>query len=246
MTAEERLVLPVPNARADRRGLCGGVADSARLRLDLCGGRIPDGFVGLAGGLLPSRASHSDTKCECMGISQGASGHDVPVRSPLGGGWADVGGSRCPRLLYVPVLTPDGPAEVQRRVHRCACKRFECLRRSRGRIVLLSLPPAALLIDGFYGLTGALAFLALFDLTARATPKGSEALGYSVMYAFINIAMGASDMIGFRPFGSTTSSLPPGLDQRSDHGGHPAGHPIHSSAAGEPQGWRGPGCLTTP
>jgi hypothetical protein len=55
-------------------------------------------------------------------------------------------------------------------------------------------------IDGLYGFTGAIAFLALFDLTARATPSGSEALGYSVMYAFINIAMGASDMIGSRLF----------------------------------------------
>ena len=41
-----------------------------------------------------------------------------------------------------------------------------------------------------------LGFLALFDLAARATPKGSEALGYSILYAFINIAMGFSDWTG--------------------------------------------------
>lgn len=56
--------------------------------------------------------------------------------------------------------------------------------------------PAALLIDGFYGLTGVLGFLALFDLAARATPKGSEAMGYSIFYALFNIAMGLSDIAG--------------------------------------------------
>ncbi|HEY3267265.1 MAG TPA: MFS transporter [Armatimonadota bacterium] len=57
-------------------------------------------------------------------------------------------------------------------------------------------PVSAFLIDGLYGLAGSLGYLCLFDLTARATPKGSEAVGYSVMMVFVNLAMAGSDIIG--------------------------------------------------
>jgi MFS family permease len=55
---------------------------------------------------------------------------------------------------------------------------------------------SAMFIVGFGGVAGTLGFLALFDLAARATPRGSEAMGYSILYAFINFAMGVSDMTG--------------------------------------------------
>ena len=51
---------------------------------------------------------------------------------------------------------------------------------------------------GGFGIT--LAQLPLFDLAARATPKGSEAVGYSVMIAFWNIGLQLSDVIGSHMF----------------------------------------------
>lgn len=47
---------------------------------------------------------------------------------------------------------------------------------------------------GLLGYT--LAQLPLFDLAARATPKGSEALGYAVMLALGNLSTSISDVIG--------------------------------------------------
>jgi Na+/melibiose symporter-like transporter len=57
-------------------------------------------------------------------------------------------------------------------------------------------PHAAILIRAGAGLGGTLAFLALFDLAARSTPKGSEAMGYAILYAFLNIALSCSDVLG--------------------------------------------------
>ena len=65
---------------------------------------------------------------------------------------------------------------------------------------------AAIVIRTLSGMGNTLSFLALFDLTARATPKGSEAMGYSVMYAFINVALSGSDYLGahlYQMFGNT-------------------------------------------
>jgi predicted MFS family arabinose efflux permease len=61
-------------------------------------------------------------------------------------------------------------------------------------------PTSALLIRAGTGLGATLAFLALFDLAARATPKGSEAMGYAILYAFLNIGLSCSDVIGSRIF----------------------------------------------
>jgi predicted MFS family arabinose efflux permease len=55
---------------------------------------------------------------------------------------------------------------------------------------------SAIAIEGIGMLGYTLAQLPLFDLAARATPKGSEALGYSVMLAFWNISLMISDVLG--------------------------------------------------
>jgi predicted MFS family arabinose efflux permease len=54
----------------------------------------------------------------------------------------------------------------------------------------------AIIIEGLGMLGATLAQLPLLDLAARATPKGSEALGYSVMIAFWNIGISVSDVLG--------------------------------------------------
>lgn len=55
---------------------------------------------------------------------------------------------------------------------------------------------SAIVIEGLGMLGYTLAQLPLFDLAARATPKGSEALGYSMMIAFWNISQMISDVTG--------------------------------------------------
>ena len=56
---------------------------------------------------------------------------------------------------------------------------------------------AALLIDAAVGLTGSLGALPLYDLAARATPKGSESFGFALMMSVRNISLFAiSDPLG--------------------------------------------------
>ena len=55
---------------------------------------------------------------------------------------------------------------------------------------------SAVIIEGLGMLGYTLAQLPLYDLAARATPKGSEALGYSVMLAFWNLSIMVSDVFG--------------------------------------------------
>ena len=57
-------------------------------------------------------------------------------------------------------------------------------------------PPSAILIETLAGLGLAAAELPLFDLCARATPKGSEALGYALMMALSNVGLSLSDLSG--------------------------------------------------
>lgn len=54
----------------------------------------------------------------------------------------------------------------------------------------------ALLITFFNGITLTLSVLPLYDLSARATPKGSGALGYSIMMSVWNFSLALSDVIG--------------------------------------------------
>jgi Na+/melibiose symporter-like transporter len=56
--------------------------------------------------------------------------------------------------------------------------------------------PTAMVITGIESATMVLALLPLYDLAARATPKGSEALGYSVMMSVWNFTTAMSNWAG--------------------------------------------------
>jgi len=56
--------------------------------------------------------------------------------------------------------------------------------------------PAAFVIEGTNGMGFALAELAFLDLSARATPRGSESLGYSLMVSVRTLALFGTDIIG--------------------------------------------------
>ena len=56
--------------------------------------------------------------------------------------------------------------------------------------------PAAFVIEGTNGIGFALAELAFLDLSSRATPRGSESLGYSLMLSVRNLALFGTDIIG--------------------------------------------------
>jgi predicted MFS family arabinose efflux permease len=69
---------------------------------------------------------------------------------------------------------------------------------------------SAMIIEGAAGLGLTLAQLPLFDLAARATPKGSEALAYSLMIACWNWGLSLSDVLGswlFDKFDQTFMNL---------------------------------------
>ncbi|MCX6874033.1 MAG: hypothetical protein NTW21_09535 [Verrucomicrobia bacterium] len=69
---------------------------------------------------------------------------------------------------------------------------------------------SAMIIEGAAGLGLTLAQLPLFDLAARATPKGSEALAYSLMIACWNWGLFLSDVLGswlFDKFDQTFMNL---------------------------------------
>ena len=55
---------------------------------------------------------------------------------------------------------------------------------------------SAILISALEGVALTLAILPVYDLAARGTPKGSEALGYAVMMSFWNIAVSLSNVSG--------------------------------------------------
>jgi Na+/melibiose symporter-like transporter len=55
---------------------------------------------------------------------------------------------------------------------------------------------SALVITAVHGVTVTLATLPVYDLAFRATPKGSEALGYAVMMSVWNLTNGLSDWTG--------------------------------------------------
>lgn len=55
---------------------------------------------------------------------------------------------------------------------------------------------AAILITALSGVTGTLAMLPVYDIAARATPKGSEAIGYAVMMSVWNLTNMWADVAG--------------------------------------------------
>jgi hypothetical protein len=58
-------------------------------------------------------------------------------------------------------------------------------------------PESAMVIDATNGFMAILGILPLFDLAARATPKGSESFGYALLMSVYNVAVFAiSDPLG--------------------------------------------------
>lgn len=55
---------------------------------------------------------------------------------------------------------------------------------------------SGLIVEGIHGLGNSLAFMAILDLLARATPKRSEALGYALIFSLGNISVAFSDIGG--------------------------------------------------
>lgn len=55
---------------------------------------------------------------------------------------------------------------------------------------------SALIVSAINGLTAALAMLPVYDIAARATPKGSEAIGYAVMMSVWNFTNMGADYVG--------------------------------------------------
>jgi predicted MFS family arabinose efflux permease len=86
------------------------------------------------------------------------------------------------------------------------CKRFSLRRLLYASILLTGLISllylgyndfrSALLIEAAYFFAYALVQMPLYDLAARATPKGSEALGYSIIISVWNWGLLFSDLIG--------------------------------------------------
>lgn len=54
----------------------------------------------------------------------------------------------------------------------------------------------AMVIEALYGLCTALAFMPIFDLLARATPKQFAALGYALIFSLGSLSVSGSDLIG--------------------------------------------------
>jgi predicted MFS family arabinose efflux permease len=76
--------------------------------------------------------------------------------------------------------------------------------------LLYQSPTAAIAITALEGVTQTLAVLPVYDLAARGTPKGSEALGYSVMMSVWNLTNSLSDWVGstlFTHYGLTFHHL---------------------------------------
>jgi Na+/melibiose symporter-like transporter len=57
-------------------------------------------------------------------------------------------------------------------------------------------PGSAIAIEGLNGVIATLALLPLFDLAARATPKGSESMGYALLMSVGNLASAFSEVSG--------------------------------------------------
>ena len=55
---------------------------------------------------------------------------------------------------------------------------------------------AAFVIEAAYGLCTALAFMPIFDLLARATPKNFAALGYALIFSLGSLSVSGSDLVG--------------------------------------------------
>ena len=55
---------------------------------------------------------------------------------------------------------------------------------------------SALTIEALYGLCTVLAFMPIFDLLARATPKNIAAFGYALIFSLGSLSVSGSDLMG--------------------------------------------------
>ncbi|MEI6106985.1 MAG: hypothetical protein WCR49_08210, partial [Opitutae bacterium] len=55
---------------------------------------------------------------------------------------------------------------------------------------------SAIAIEATYGLCTALAFMPIFDLLARATPKHIAAFGYALIFSLGSLSVSGSDLMG--------------------------------------------------
>ena len=69
-------------------------------------------------------------------------------------------------------------------------------------------PSSALIIQGISGLMGVLVSVALMDLAARASPRGTEAMSYSLLMSAANLGGTGSDILGSWLYESLHVSLP--------------------------------------
>ena len=68
---------------------------------------------------------------------------------------------------------------------------------------------SAILISAINGATGTLAMLPVYDIALRATPRGSEAIGYAVMMSMWNLTNAFSDLTGSYIFDLLGRNLTP-------------------------------------
>lgn len=66
---------------------------------------------------------------------------------------------------------------------------------------------SAVVIQAASGLLGIFASVALMDLAARATPRGGEAMAYSLLMSAFNLGLTASDLLGSRLYDTHHVSL---------------------------------------
>jgi hypothetical protein len=64
-------------------------------------------------------------------------------------------------------------------------------------------------ISAISGLTATLAMLPVYDIALRATPKGSEAIGYALMMSMWNLTNALSDVTGSFIFERLNRNLTP-------------------------------------
>ncbi len=68
---------------------------------------------------------------------------------------------------------------------------------------------SAMIISAIAGLTGTFAMLPVYDIALRATPRGSEAIGYAVMMSMWNLTNALSDVTGSLLFDRLNRSITP-------------------------------------
>jgi predicted MFS family arabinose efflux permease len=91
-------------------------------------------------------------------------------------------------------------------MYRHACTRYSLKTLIAGSIIIHAIGTlfylaygsrsSAISITALEGITQTLAMLPVYDLAVRATPRGSEALGYSVMMSAWNLTNGLSNWLG--------------------------------------------------